>query len=202
MAKIKSIIFDLGGVVFDISFDNIFESWSASSGKPFDDIKNKFVIDEHWNEFERNDISPAEYRKIVTEQIGIKLSDEDFDRGWNDLYLDPYPGIDKILLHLKKHHKLVALTNSNAIHYKVWPARYADTLKHFEKVFSSHLIGTRKPEAKAFQTVLDYLQTKPSETVFLDDNPDNTDGAGKLGIDTIHVKSQEKMREELFKNVL
>jgi HAD superfamily hydrolase (TIGR01509 family) len=129
----------------------------------------------------------------------MKLSDEEFDKGWCDLYLDAYNDIDNLLSGLKHKHRLVALTNTNAIHYKAWRVKYADTLKHFEKIFSSHEIGTRKPEEKSFKIVLDYLQCKPSETIFLDDNADNIHGADELGIATILVTSQEQMKEELLR---
>ena len=39
--------------------------------------------------------------------------------------------------------------------------KYADVLKHFEKIFSSHELKNRKPEGKTFQIVLDYLHLKP-----------------------------------------
>jgi HAD superfamily hydrolase (TIGR01509 family) len=60
-------------------------------------------------------------------------------------------------------------------------------------------MAKRKPEPKAYKIVLDYLQCKPSEAIFLDDNIDNITGAKKIGIATIWVTSQETMRTELEK---
>jgi HAD superfamily hydrolase (TIGR01509 family) len=57
-------------------------------------------------------------------------------------------------------------------------------------------MAKRKPEPKAYKIVLDYLQCKPSEAIFLDDN---IIGAKKIGIATIWVTSQETMRTELEK---
>lgn len=160
------------------------------------------MFDEFYNRFERNEISAEEYRVAVSRRLEINLSDEDFDRGWCDLYLDVYEDIDDILLRLKPHYKLVALTNTNIIHHKVWAVRYAETLRHFDKVFSSHEMGVRKPEENAFEIVLDYLQCKPAEAIFLDDHADNITGAEKLGITTIWVTSPKKMKEELLRHGL
>jgi putative hydrolase of the HAD superfamily len=202
METFRSIVFDLGKVVFDLSFDRVFKSWATSSGKQFNEIKSRFVFDELSDMFERNEISPEQFRTKVLRRLDVKLSDKDFDKGWCELYLDTYGDIGNLLMGLKRNYKLVALTNTNAIHHEVWSVNYAETLQHFEKIFSSHEIGTRKPEEKSFKIVLDYLQCKPAETIFLDDNADNINGAGELGIATILVTSQVKMREELLKNGL
>jgi len=198
----QSVIFDLGKVVFDVSFDRVFQSWAASSRRTFEYIKSRFAFDELFDKFERNEISPAQFRAAVSKRLDIQISDEDFDRGWCDLYLPVYNDIDNLLLSLKRNCKLVALTNTNVIHNSVWRVKYAETLQHFEKIFSSHEIGTRKPEEKSFRIVIDYLQCKPVEAIFLDDNADNIKGAKELGIATILVTSQEKMRAELLANGL
>ena len=200
MATFQSVIFDLGKVVFDLSFDRVFQAWATSSGKQFDEIKSKFVFDELFDKFERNEISPEQFRRTVSQRLEINLSDEDFDKGWCDLYLDIYIDIDNLLISLKRNCKIVALTNTNEIHNNVWRAKYADTLRHFKKVFCSHEIGVRKPEEKSFKIVLDYLKCKPGETIFLDDNADNIKGADKLGIATLLVTSQVQMREQLLTN--
>jgi len=199
MARIHAIIFDLGKVVFDLSFDRVFRSWAKASSQKFEDIKNKFVFDELFNKLETNEISVSGFRTTISKRLGFNLTGADFDRGWCDLYLDPYNGIEQLLIDLKHKYRLVALTNTNIIHNKVWRLKYAGILKHFEKIFSSHEMETRKPEEKAYRIVLNYLQCKPAETIFIDDNADNIMGANKLGIPTILVISQEQMRKELQK---
>lgn len=95
--------------------------------------------------------------------------------------------------------EIVALTNTNIIHSKFWKMKYANTLQHFQKIFSSHELKERKPDTKAYQIVLDYLQVEPQRTVFLDDNIDNIKGADQLGIKTILVTSYDQMTDELRK---
>jgi len=197
MTDLKAIIFDLGKVVFDLSFDRVFQSWATSSGRPFDDIKIKFVFDELFDKFEKSEISEEQFREVVSQRLGIKLSDEDFDKGWCDLYLDKYSDIDNMLVNLKSKYRIIALTNTNSIHNNVWRRKYANTLNHFEKIFSSHELATRKPERKIFEIVLDYLNLKPEQTLFLDDNIDNINGAKKIGILTILVTSNAQMKKDI-----
>ena len=202
MDRYEIIIFDLGKVVFDLSFDRTFQFWATESGRQLNDIKSKFRFDELFDKFERSEISAVQFRAEVSQRLELNLSDEVFDKGWCDLYLDAYNGIDNLLVDLKRNYKLVALTNTNIIHERIWKVKYADTLRHFENIFCSHELMTRKPESQVYQIVLDYFQVKPQQTIFLDDNIDNIKGAAKLGIATILVASQEQMRDELLKNGL
>jgi glucose-1-phosphatase len=199
MVEFKALIFDLGKVVFDLSFDRVFETWATSSNGQFEEIKSKFLFDQLFDKFEKNEVSAKEFRATISKRLNLNLSDKDFDNGWCDLYLDIYNDIDDLLAELKSNYKLVALTNTNIIHNKVWRVKYADTLRQFEKIFASHEIETRKPERKSYEIVLDYLKCKPTETIFLDDNLDNIRGAEKLGIATVFVTSTEQMKNELQK---
>lgn len=201
MPEIKAVIFDLGKVIFDLSFERVFQSWANSSHRDMEDIKSKFQFDEVSDTFERGHISAEEFRSKISQRLNLDLSNNEFDTGWSDLYLDIYPGVDDLLVQLKSKCKLVALTNTNIIHSRIWPIKYASTLSYFEKVFSSHEIGTRKPESKAYEIVLNYLECKPAETLFLDDNAENIEGARELGIKTILVSSKEQMEEDLRKDM-
>ena len=195
----KAIIFDLGKVVFDLSFDRVFQYWSDASGKPFGDIKGKFQFDYIFDQFEKDEISSTQFRNQVSKTLDFKLSDVEFDKGWCYLYLDTYSGIDDLLESLNQNYKLVALTNTNIIHSRIWQVKYAETLKYFERIFSSIEMRERKPDVKAFQIVLDYLQLAPEQTVFLDDNIENIKGAEALGIKSILVASFVQMKGELRK---
>lgn len=44
MAGTKLIIFDLGKVVFDVSFERVFQYWAQKSGQNIRDIADKFVF--------------------------------------------------------------------------------------------------------------------------------------------------------------
>jgi epoxide hydrolase-like predicted phosphatase len=199
MAVYEALIFDLGKVVFDLSFDKIFQCWAAASGQQAEAIKSGFQFDELFDMFERGEATNEEFRAEISQRLNLMLTDEVFDEGWCALYLDTYEGIDKLLSSLKKQYQLVALTNTNSIHEQVWKIKYRKSLSYFDKVFCSHDLKARKPEIQAYQSVLDYLGVEPQRTIFLDDSSANTVGAAHLGIKPILVKSQQQMRTDLRK---
>lgn len=201
METYKALIFDLGKVVFDLSFDNVFQFWASASGQQADAITGKFQFDDLFDEFERDEVSAKEFRSELSRRLGLKLTDNVFDAGWCSLYLATYAGIDELLSSLKEQYQLVALTNTNSIHAQVWKVKYRETLSHFDKVFCSHELQTRKPEKQAYQSVLSYLGTSPQQTIFLDDSRVNIVGAAALGIQTIWVESQPQMLADLRKRL-
>ena len=196
--SIEAAIFDLGGVIFGISLEPVIQSWSKSTGIRPQDIAAKFRIDSHYERFEIGEISPAQYRDHVCDLLGARLSPEDFDRGWNSIYLELLPGIESLLKQLRQTLRLVILTNTNEIHAREWRVRYADILTYFEKVFTSYEIGARKPNPECFQIVLDYLDIDPGKVVFIDDNQENVHGANAIGIKGIVATTPvEEIAEKL-----
>ena len=199
MATYEALIFDLGKVVFDLSFDRIFQFWASASGQQTASIKGKFQFDKFFDEFERGEVSNEDFRTEISRRLGLELADHVFDEGWCALYLDTYVEIDALLSSLKKHYRLVALTNTNSIHARVWKAKYRDSLSYFEKVFCSHELKNRKPERQAYHSALAYLEVTPQQVLFLDDGLANIEGAAQLGMQTILVETQQQMRTDLHK---
>jgi glucose-1-phosphatase len=197
--NIKALIFDLGGVVFNYSFTQTFEAWSIFSGIPAHEIRRQIAVSDSFKKFERNDISESEFIESLSLLLNYKFSITTFEEGWNAIYLETRGYIDNLLRNLKNEYRMVALTNTNATHAKIWKLKYHETLKNFEKVFSSYEIRARKPEAKAFQIVINYLKLAPQEILFLDDKEQHIEGARYLDLNVILVTSYNQMRKELKK---
>ena len=63
----------------------------------------------------------------------------------------------------------------------------------FNKVYYSHKIGIRKPNAEVFRLILDENNLKTKEVLFVDDSPNHIEGAKKLGIQTYHLQDDEEI---------
>ena len=194
---IKALIFGLGNVVFNVDMDLIPIHWAERSGIPYEVIKKYFEADKNFDKFERGDLTEEEYREITNNNLQMNLSEKDFDDGLTALYLDETHDINSLLKELKMNYRIIALSNTNIIHKRVWRKKYKDTMDEFEKIFSSHEINTRKPETEPYLIALDYLKMKTEEVIFLDDKPENIEPAKTLGMKTITVKSPIQMRKEL-----
>ena len=196
--NIKLIIFDLGKVIFEYSWDNTCKYWSALTGRPLEEIKSRFSYDDPtWHDFEEGKITAEAIRAHVNAQLDLELSMEEFEKGCNAIYEDIYPGIDELMADLKQHYTLIGLSNTNEIHYKAWSVIYAPVLIHLRKIYISNTIGWRKPKTEIFQYVLDACGFPGEEVILLDDQQLNIDGAKNAGMHAIQVISTKQMEKDL-----
>ncbi len=70
-------------------------------------------------------------------------------------------------------------------------------LTHFQQQTWSCELGIGKPDPAIYLHTCEKLGTEPSETLFIDDKPENTAGAEKVGLYAIQFSSVEQLRREL-----
>ena len=192
-----ALLFDLGGVIIDIDFRLVFDVWSAYSGVPSATLGARFTQDAHYERHERGEISAAEYFESLRSSLGIRLTDEEFERGWNAIFAGEISGIPQVLHRAKRHFPLYVFSNSNVVHRACWMREYASTLGVFRKVFVSCDLGKRKPEPEAFMAVAQEMGTPLPKILFFDDLEANVAAARKLGMQALHVKSAADVERAL-----
>jgi len=195
----KVIIFDLGGVVINVSMDKIFEYWANVTGYDLNFVRQVFESKDLFNRFERGEISATDYKESVSCKLGLEINEDEFYNVWNDVFHDLDPRIKDLLNNLKSKLRLVVLTNTNEIHGNKWKNKYQSILKNFEKIFCSYEIHSRKPEKKAYKIVIKYLNIEPNFILFFDDKIENVKVASDLGLKGILIKSTEHMIHKLNK---
>ena len=97
----RAIIFDIGNVVINFSIDNIFKYWAHITGVPAQELKSNFDYD-IFCKFEKGEIRPSVFRRFVLEKLNVQMSDAQFDKGWNSIYVNAVPGIESVLQNLKQ----------------------------------------------------------------------------------------------------
>lgn len=175
----------------------MFDHWSSASGKNGSELKSRFAFDETYYRFEKSELTPDFYRAYASNMMGIQIPADEFDKGFNSIYIGILPGIENLLQTIRTKTRIVALTNTNEIHASEWKAKFAPILSCFEKVFCSHELQARKPEPQVYAKVLDYLSLAPEHVLFIDDYQDNVYGAEVVGINGLHVNSFADLVEGL-----
>jgi glucose-1-phosphatase len=197
--EIKNIIFDLGGVILNLSVDATVHRFSALTGLPRESIVENLARLDLFQKHERGAMSDNDFRDGIRTAMNVRCTDEEIDDAWNAMLLDiPYERIE-LLIHLRKNYRLFLLSNTNGIHL----LRFTEILRTlqgnpafdtlFEKVYYSHHLLMRKPEKEIFEYVLNENDLVARQTLFLDDNPGNLAGAAAVGIHTFHVRQPESL---------
>jgi len=189
---VKNIIFDLGGVILNIDYEQTANAFKKIGIKNFNDIYSQAKQGKVFDKLETGEITPEEFREYIKEIVpSLQLSD--IDKSWNAMLLDlPVQRIN-LLKELKKKYRLFLLSNTNEIHIKCFrkiiESSYGENIfdSIFEHQYYSSDIGLRKPNADCFQYVLEKNGMEPSETLFIDDSIQHVEGARKLKINAYHL---------------
>ncbi len=192
--KFKAVIFDFGNVIINIDIPRTFQAFATLTGKRQAVIEKLVSENQLFRRYETGQFTDIEFREIVRQTVGFPLSDTEVDRAWNSLLLDiPQRRID-LLKEIRRKYPIYLLSNTNNIHIeasnsylkKAFGYRHLDEL--FDQLFLSYEIGMWKPDTEIYQYVLDEINLKPHEVLFLDDNPHNIQSASALGMQTILVE--------------
>ena len=192
--KIKTLVFDLGGVIINLDTHASLRALEALMGLD-SDSSPKDLEHEIFLQYEKGNFDDATFRAALNKAYQFKedVTDQHTDEAWNKMLLDiPMERIN-LLRSLRKKYPLYLLSNTNFIHIeKVNEILESQTgvknLKDlFDKIYYSFEMNMRKPDLEIFEFVLNDNNLDPEETLFIDDNLHNIQGAAQLNIQTLHV---------------
>lgn len=200
MQNVRNIIFDLGGVLFNIDFSLTEKAFTELGIKDFRSFFNQYHSNDLFVKLETGMEEHLFYEDFRT-VTGLQLSNEQIKNAWNALLLDFRKESVAALPLLKSKYRLYLLSNTNEIHLQEFQRRFSNTFQQssfdsfFDAAYYSHRIGHRKPNASAWQFILNKHRLLAEETLFIDDSINNIEAAQKLGIQTIHLLPGMKIEE-------
>jgi len=109
----------------------------------------------------------------------------------------------EFLQKLSANYRLFLLSNTDPIHMEKFEqdagaSFYSDFYQCFERIYFSHEIGYRKPDAEAFNYLINNHDIQPKRTLVVDDKKFNTDAAEALGFRVWNLKKGEDDVVDLF----
>ncbi len=195
--SVRNIIFDLGGVLYDISFDSTAKAFKDLGVGNFDQLYSRFSQDALIDGLETGKLSPEAFREGFRERTGLAVSGQEIDRAWNALLVGFKAHRIDLLKQVRKHYSIYLLSNSNRIHYEQFSRElqqqfgYNSLDELFKVVWFSHEVGLRKPDREIFEYVIKQGDLDPGETLFIDDTPGHVESAARTGLLTRHLRAQE-----------
>lgn len=201
--SVSTLIFDLGGVVINLSYQATYDEFAKLSNKSAEEVAALAQQLEEFKQYEMGKMEDAAFRDFVRKNIGIAAMDEEIDRAWNAMLLDiPIQRLE-ILQRLRSTHQVFLLSNTNAIHLRAFNKTVKQVSNHdsldfcFDKLYYSHELGLRKPDVAIYEHVLTEMELIPSKTLFFDDLLPNLTGASQAGLQTHHVTNADELFKEL-----
>lgn len=194
---IKTIIWDLGGVLIDWNPDYVFKHIYP------DPAERKWFFDNicthAWNlEQDRGRSLQEATEEKVAEWPDYEMPIRAFYGRWEEMLGGPIHDSVGILRSLKSKNglRLLALTNWSHETFPVALERY-DFLQWFEGIVVSGQEGVIKPEREIYELLLRRYAVDPETAVFIDDNKGNVEASENLGMRGVHFRSSEELKERL-----
>lgn len=194
----RTLLLDLGGVLIDVDYRATADAFRDVGVRNFEALYSKAQQTDIFDRFETGELSAQDFRDAVRRITMVGLDDGVIDRCWNAMLgTVPRPRIS-LLQRLRKHHRLLLLSNTNAIHVPAFEQRIAEDLGigSFTDLFhgahySCH-IGLRKPHVEAFRYVLSLHDADPATTLFVDDSMQHVEGARRAGLHAEHLDLEKE----------
>mgnify|MGYP001750193947 CR=1 FL=1 len=202
---IKNIVFDLGGVIVDLSRENAVKEFMAIGLADADTRLDKYHQTGIFQDLEEGKLDEEAFRKELGHLCGRTLEKAEVQKAW----LGFIPGVDvrklDCLENLREQgYRLYLLSNTNP-YIMGWACSAGFTGYHkpldeyMDKMYLSYQIGYTKPDPRIFEFMLEDSGMNPEETLFVDDGKANIERGKELGLHVLLVENATDWREALIK---
>ena len=197
---IKAVIFDLGRVIVPFDFGRGYTRIAALNGQPEADIAERIRNSGLGNRLESGQLQPRDFVKEMSSLLNLSCAYEEFCEIWSSIFL-PETLVPEVLLSgIARRHRLVLLSNTNAIHFEMIRNNYP-LLRHFHAMVLSHEVGAMKPSPLIYERAVSAAGCLPEECFFTDDIAEYVEGARRYGIDAVQFQSAAQIEAELRKRI-
>jgi len=196
MSNIKSVVFDIGGVLIDWNPRHLYRK-IFSSEEEMERFLSE-VCTYEWNVQQDG----GTLFSVATAELSAKFpaySDKIalYYGRWEEMLGGELTDTVNLFNELKSAGMpLYALTNWSHEAFPVAYERYG-FMKQFDGIVVSGYEKLLKPDHAIYRVLMDRYNVNPAESVYIDDNKANAEAAAELGFHSIHFQSADHLRYEL-----
>jgi len=115
---------------------------------------------------------------------------------WSSIFFDDMLISPDTLRSLRRQHRLMLLSNTNAMHFDFIRHKFP-VVSEFDETLLSYQLGLMKPDPRIFAEAVARARCEPSEIFFIDDIEENVQAALSVGIPGTRFESEEQLLREL-----
>ena len=194
---IKCIISDMGNVVLKLDPGKACRRIAKIPYRPEYGEIGWFAPEEKTHRLmDSGRITKQDLYKMAKKNLGFEgLSQKQFEDAFGNVFTNNLP-VQRIMKKLSENYTMALLTNTSPIHFE-YVKKHFPIIKLFRYKVVSYKEGLTKPQRQIFRITLKRVRRKPSECVFVDDNPDNVNAAAGMGFKAIRYRTAPQLSSEL-----
>lgn len=186
----KSIVFDLGGVIFNLDHARCVANLQALGLEDAASLLDLYCQSGLFLSLEKGEISSGQFFDVLRAKARPGVSDARLTEAVNSFITNlPVSRLQALRSLKERGFRLFALSNTNPVMYPTVLARLfrqegLAINDYFEGIVTSFEEQVCKPDPAIFRILLRRYSLNPGETLFLDDSARNCHAAEELGIHT------------------
>lgn len=183
---ISDILFDLGQVLVpfdrDIGLQRLRPHLPPQQARLLDEDKLAFLdqFSEPADSLEKGEIEFDLFRRVVENILGVRIAGEDFRTIWCDIFSLDH-GMVSLGESLAPRYGTWLVSNTSRAHYE-WIVGKFPRIAFYKDSALSFELGVMKPSDEYYTKAVDRFGIDPTRSIFIDDLPENVDGAVRAGM--------------------
>jgi FMN phosphatase YigB (HAD superfamily) len=195
------ITFDLGNVLVKVDHLRFCRRLAALAALSPQEVYAQVFESSLEPGYDTGRLTSREFYERVTAHFAVVLAYSRFRELWCDIF-DPMDGMAAVVSHLAARFPLFLLSNTNALHFEYIRERFSAILKPFQAFILSYQVGSRKPEAAIYQSLIRQADRPPEEILFLDDKLPFVEAARGQGLAAWQFHSPRELQQDLERHGL
>jgi len=188
------LVSDLGKVLLPFDVRRVWDALGPHFTASLAESRAGLQVVYRETRFGRGGADGAEFHRRLVAATGLRLDYDAFAHAWSDMFTED-PATVALLAGAPVERRYV-LSNTNPIHWEFVRRRYPHVLAPFDELLASHELGLEKPDAAIYEWVIRHSGRPAAAHLFVDDVPENVEGARAVGMDAIlHTDAAALWRE-------
>lgn len=179
---ISSIVFDMGGVLIRWNPEDMLRQYELSR-QDMEILNRELFKSVEWIQQDRGILSEEELARLVCARIPERLHQpvKTLVYGWHRRHLSPMPGMAELVRELKQAGYHIYLLSNASLALREYFPRIPGS-ECFDKLMVSAEEKLLKPSHEIFERLYEKFGLTPGQCWFIDDSPQNVEGAIQTGM--------------------
>ncbi len=193
MSQVTDVVFDVGRVLIDFSYEGFF-ALLRERGAQLQDVAD-FTKQAELIAYEHGEISNEQFFDGINRLLERPLPYEELIAAWKNLFT-PVCEMFQLAAELKPHCGVYLLSNTSELHWQYLLNRFElDSICHDR--LASYEVGVMKPHPDIFASACARFDLQPQNSVFIDDLQANVKGAIACGWQGIWHREPAETKAQL-----
>lgn len=199
MTSIEFIYFDLGNVLLSFCHERMCSQMAQVAGVDAERVRSLLFDSDSQRRFETGELNRDAYFDYFCEGVGRRVDRAALELAASDIF-DVRPTMTPLLAALEASGvRMAILSNTNETHWRFLAAGpFAEVVPGpFEFAVLSFEERSMKPNSKIFEAAIRRAGAPPERIFFMDDRPENVEGARRVGIDAVQFVDERQLAADL-----